>query len=345
MRIKSLALVIVIVASTATACAEDDSSDTPTAGRVYSGPLIAFKRFDPKTEKVRLYTIRPDGSGLKALTRPGPNANNDSDVDFSPDGRRIAFMRDYFPEERGEILVARRDGKILRSLTRGNCKGDCVGDGRPDWSPDGRRIAFQRIVGPVPEDGPPPIVGIFVMDADGSNVRQLTQLEPNSGAEDDQPSWSPDGSRIAFMRSNNTKEPVDASAIYTVGSDGSDLRLVRRMPRKWPGAGEPDWSPDGKRLLFSTFCAFGGCGQPPTGAQLFTVKPNGRSLKKLTDLPGNSYQPAWSPDGKKIVFARHRRLSDEGDIYTMRADGTRLRRLTNRPKLDSHRPDWGPPVR
>ncbi|HYN52897.1 MAG TPA: hypothetical protein VES62_18400 [Thermoleophilaceae bacterium] len=134
---------------------------------------------------------------------------------------------------------------------------------------------------------------------------------------------------------------MDASSIFTVEPDGSDLQLVRRMPRKWPGAGAPDWSPDGKRLLFSTYCYFGSCGQPPTGTQLFTVRPNGRGLRKLTRLPGNSTQPAWSPNGKRIVFARNRRLGPEADIYTMRADGTGVRRLTNAPKLDSHAPDWG----
>jgi Tol biopolymer transport system component len=54
-------------------------------------------------------------------------------------------------------------------------------------------------IGPPPADGPPPVVGIFVMNADGSNVRQLTQLQPNSGTEDHQPIWSPGGRRIAFM--------------------------------------------------------------------------------------------------------------------------------------------------
>ena len=332
----------------AVACGEGSTSGTPSASASHGDAprhgVIAFKRFDPKTKKVRLYTIRPSGSGLRPLTRPGPNEDNDSDPDWSPDGRKIAFTR-FFPGDRSEVLVARRDGTGLRNLTRDGCSGDCLGDGEPAWSPDGRQIAFGRAIGPVPPDGPPPIVGIFVMDADGSNVRPLTQLEPSSGTEDHAPTWSPDGTRIAFMRSNNTAEPADASAIYTVGSDASDLQLVRRMPRKWPGAGAPDWSPDGKRLLFSTFCYFGPCGQPPTGAQLFTVKPNGHGLRKLTNLPGNSYQPAWSPGGEKIVFARHRRLSPTGDIYTMRADGTGVRRLTNAPKLDSHAPDWGGRIR
>ncbi len=310
-------------------------SDAPRNGR------IVFQRLDPDTGKIRLYTVRPNGSGLRAITLPGAGEDMDSLPDWSPDGRRIAFRRFFHTSERTDVLVVNRDGTGLRNLTRGLCTGDCLGDEEASWSPDGRQIAFIRAVGPLPPDGPPPTVGVFVMDAGGSDARQLTQLQPGSGTEDHAPAWSPDGRRIAFMRSNNTKSPQDQSAIYTVNADGTGLRLVRRMPREWPGAGAPDWSPDGRRLLFSTYCYFGNCGQPSTGAQLFTIDPNGGRPRQLTHLPGNSYNGAWSPDGKKIVFARNRVLGPEGDIYTMNADGTRVRRVTRTPKLDAHAPDWG----
>jgi Tol biopolymer transport system component len=309
-----------------------------------NGPIV-FQRLDPHSGKTRLYTIRPDGSGLRAITLPGPNADKDSLPEWSPDGRRILFRRFFNPgqpNETSDVLVVRPDGTGLRNLTRQSCTGDCLSSDHTAWSPDGRRVAFERAVGPLPAAGPPPIVGIFVMNADGSNVRQLTQLEPNSGTEDHVPTWSPDGRRIAFMRVNNTINPVNASAIYTIKPDGSDLRLVRRMPREWPGAGAPDWSPDGSRLLFQTYCRKGNCGQPAAGAQLFTIDPDGGRLRQLTHLPGNSYDAGWSPDGKKIVLARNRAVGPEGDIYTINADGTNLRRLTHAPELDAHMPDWGP---
>ena len=75
---------------------------------------------------------------------------------------------------------------------------------------------------------------------------------------------------------------------------------------------------------------------------MFTVTVDGRHLRKLTDVAGNAYNPHWSPDGRQITFARHRRLSPTGDVYTMRADGTGMRRLTTTPQLDTHQPDWGP---
>jgi TolB protein len=315
-------------------------ASTPASAR--SAGSIVFQRMDPAGGKTRLYTIRPDGSGLRAITSPGSGEDQDVMPDWSPDGRRLVFTR-FFGSEPSNLLVTRPDGTGVRNLTRASCTGDCLSDEYPVWSPDGRRIAFERALGPAPIVGPPPVVGIFVMDADGSNVRQLTQLEPNSGSEDHSPSWSPDGRRIAFMRANNTVAPVDASAIYTVNADGGEPRLVRRMPLDRPGAGSPNWSPDGSRLLFSTYCRFSSCGQAPTGAQLFTVKPNGRGLRQLTHLPGNSYNAAWSPDGRKIVFARNRTVGAGADLSTMNADGTHLRRLTHKPELRAGWPDWRPP--
>lgn len=66
---------------------------------------------------------------------------------------------------------------------------------------------------------------------------------------------------------------------------------------------------------------------------------------QLTHLPGNSFNGAWSPGGSKIVFARNRTVGREADLYTMNADGTRVRRITRTPKLRAQWPDWRPPLR
>jgi TolB protein len=147
-----------------------------------------FSRLDPETQQVRLYTVRPDGSGLRVLTF-SPEAD-DSQADWSPDGRKVAF-RCFFnfgePNERTDVVVVNRDGTGERNLTQDSCVGDCLGSEEPAWSPNGRKIAFGRAFGPFSEEGFPATVGLFVMDADGSHVRQLTQLTPNSGTEDHYP--------------------------------------------------------------------------------------------------------------------------------------------------------------
>jgi Tol biopolymer transport system component len=183
-----------------------------------------------------------------------------------------------------------------------------------------------RALGPLSDEGFPAVVGLFLMDADGSNLRQLTQLEPNSGTEDHFPTWSPDGRQIAFLRWNGTARPRNASAIYRVDPEGGEAPLLRRIPRRWPGGGSPDWSPDGRRILFTTYCYYRDCDAPATGAQLFTMNPDGGELRGLTHLRGNAYQGGWSPSGTKIVFTRNRRSGGVSDIYTMKANGSKLRR-------------------
>jgi TolB protein len=327
------------------ACGTGPPGNQPGVARASS--WIAFQRFDPRSGKDRVYKIRPDGTGLRAISKPPPNAEGDGQPDWSPDGTKIGFHRLYKDGRPDSLIVANADGSDPRDVTQANCTGNCVGSEQPAWSPDGTKIAFSRALGPVPPAGPPPVIGIFVTNADGSNLQQLTQPTANSGTEDHTPSWSPGGGRIAFMRANNTTRPENASSIYVMGADGSNVTRIRRMPRKWPGSGVPKWSPDGRRILFDTYCLFGDCGQPRTGTQLFTIRPDGKGLRKLTHLPGNSYDGSWAPSGRRIVFSRNPKVCcpPSGDLYTMRANGQDVRRLTHAPRRDNHNPDWGRPPR
>jgi Tol biopolymer transport system component len=180
------------------------------------------------------------------------------------------------------------------------------------------------------------------MNADGTHVSQLTQRKGTFRTEDRAPSWSPDGKRIAFVSVNTTFRPAGAAVIYVINADGTHARSVRSLPHAWPGAGAPAWSPNGKRLLYSTYCWFGNCGQPPVGAQLYTIGADGKSLRRVTRLAGNALAPRWSPDGRKIVFVRNARVGPGGDVYTLNVDGTGLRRVTKAPDLGARGPDWGP---
>jgi TolB protein len=334
--LSSCAAVLVTVASASAAAPR-------TNGR------IVFERLDPSLGKTRLYTVRPDGGDLRALTKPAADDGQESHADWAPSGRAIVFRRIIDvgqPNERADLFVVNADGTHARDLTRSSCRLPCLTNDEPAWSPDAKRIAFVRSVGPLPPSGgPAPVVGIFVMNADGTNVRQLTQRVRNTGTEDHAPTWSPDGKRIAFVRTNNTARPANASVIYVMNANGSRARTVRVMPHRWPGSGAPSWSPDGKKILYSTSCWFGDCGQPRTGAQLFTIGVDGKARRQLTHVSGNAEGGRWSPDGRKIVFVRSPRVGPSGDVYTANANGTGLRRVTRSLALGTRNPDWGPLTR
>ena len=129
--------------------------------------------------------------------------------------------------------------------------------------------------------------------------------------------WSPDGTRIAYVRDDD---------VWTMLADGSDQRRLLR-----PGVGAwffVDWSPDGRHLALDATSG--------STVQVWTVDAAGRSLAQRTGGDSASYQPRWSPDGTRIAFAR------DGDVWTMNADGTDPRNLTNTPNVWESGPAWSP---
>lgn len=186
------------------------------------------------------------------------------------------------------------------------------------WSPDGTRIAFRG--------GPESGREVFVMNADGSGRRQLTDTPP-PGTYSSQPAWSPDGRRIIF-RSNRDG---DADP-WVMDADGTDVHQVANLP------GDdryPAFAPVGDRIVVRNDSD----GDPEI--YTFTEGSGGADLLRLTDNAVLDTGPAWSPDGTRIGFERAPRNGLEApdpagpaDIYVIRADGTGERRLTSDPAHD-----------
>jgi Tol biopolymer transport system component len=163
-----------------------------------------------------------------------------------------------------DIWVMNADGSGLIRLTT-----DPASDGRPDWSPDGRRIAFSsNRVGP--PGGPS---DIWVMNADGSGQTRLT-TDP---ADDSFPSWSPDGGRIAFETDED---------IFVMNADGSGQSRLTTDPNSDIF---PTWSPDGNRIAFSSDRS-----QPGTNNfDIWVMHVDGSGLVRLTTDPGGDFAPSW----------------------------------------------------
>ena len=249
---------------------------------------------------------------------------------WKPGGDKLAFesnRADPDPDDSNainDIFTMNPDGSGIVKLTH----SDDVSD-TPDWSPDGSQIAF----GSDRDDGAWRRE-IHVMDADGTNVRRLTTL-PEKAVLDSQPRFSPDGRRLVFTRFISEDHPEE-SALFTVRLDGGGLK---RLTPWGMGAGDADWSPDGKKLAFEAFPEYG------TYGDIFTIDADdGQQLTNLTDNElgvGGSSDPVWSADGKKILFVSKHYFKDESGIglATMNPDGTDRHHISSNPE-DEHQPDW-----
>ncbi|MCM3872390.1 MAG: DUF4214 domain-containing protein [Pyrinomonadaceae bacterium] len=169
---------------------------------------------------------------------------------------------------------------------------------------------------------------IFLMDLDGSNQIRLT----NSPAYDDQPKWSPDGSKIVFMsdRDNNFE-------IYTMNADGSNQA---RLTTNLAADGFPAWSHDGTKIAFVR-----GDLRNPSTFEIFVMNANGTNQVQLTNDAAIDGVPSWSPDNTKIVF-----MSGDSNVFMVNsyeifvmnaADGSGRTRLTNNSIVDGQ-PSYSP---
>jgi TolB protein len=215
-------------------------------------PNGRFVAFASKRDGVsHVYVMRADGTDVRRVTN---GRLEDDGPTWAPDGRRIVFSRER------ALYVVPSAGGPARRLTH-----DAAGDaGNPAWSPDGKLIAY---------DYRRPGFGsreVWVVGADGGRPRQLTKFDVLSTL----PSWSPDGSRLAFQ-SNVYGGHFE---IYTIGRDG---RGLRRETRSSIDTIDPAWSLDGKEIAFSR-----------DGA-IWTADRT-RRVRKVTSGKNDS-NPVWRP--------------------------------------------------
>ena len=169
---------------------------------------------------------------------------------------------------------------------------------------------------------------IATMNADGSGRAYLT--DPGADGLDEDPAWSPDGTRIVFARGH--QDPLTGNFsrdLYVVGADGTGLTALTTTAADERA---PDWSPDGAKIVFQRL------GDAPG---LWTMNADGSGAARLTTGASDG-QPAWSPDGTQIAL---RRIDADGfdDLWVVRPDGTGETQLTDEPPdaYDSD-PSWSP---
>jgi dipeptidyl aminopeptidase/acylaminoacyl peptidase len=230
------------------------------------------------------------GGGLRVLFRCHAPCTFLTSVDWSPDGRYLAFTDDAFNSLSASLGLHILDAKTGRDWHIGAGTSRSLGCplfgfarrsySQVAWSSDGRTLAFVCAG------------SIRTIRRDGTHVRTLATGLTQSGS----PTWSPDGSRIAFHAHGS---------IYVMRLDGSGrTRIVKH-------GSHPDWSPDGTRIAY----------RAPTGVRVVTpagvdVTPHRRALEPAG-------VPAWSPDGTRLAVAA-------AGVVVMAADGSHRRFVTDR---------------
>ena len=315
-------------------------------GSPYKGQIVFVSEQDGGYD---IFLLDEDAAEASQLTR---NAGQDTAPRWSPKGEKIIYLSD----ESGDLQLYQLD---LKEQTVAQVTNSPGLESPPVWSPDGQRFMFTSRQGGNTElfwtttDGlgptrvtdndlnerlgdwsangqwvvfyvedQPEKRGLWLRNPDGVNLVRLT-----TGA-DTNPVWSPDGMRIAFVR-----EHQGNTDIYVVkrSNDNTWLDPVEEF-RLTQGLGEdsaPDWSPDGKALMFVSY--------RDGNAEIYVVRADGSQPVRLTNNAADDLEPVWSPDGKSIAFVS--RIYGPGEIFVMAADGTGQRRLTNNQALDLA-PDW-----
>ena len=229
-----------------------------------------------------IYVMDTDGKNQQRLTN---NRHDDWDPSWSPDGKRIIFFSNRDGHVMGgiptfEIYVMDADGKNQLRITN-----DPNDDRSPSWSPDGERIAFVsnrdgHVIGGIPT------FEIYVMDTDGKNQQRLT----NNPHGDWNPSWSPDGERIAFSSRRDGHFIGDfgiTEEIYVMDADGGNQQ---RLTEGRQNDLLPSWSPDGERIAFASdekgnFENF----------EIYVMDADGGNQQRLTNNPAYDWNPSMVP--------------------------------------------------
>jgi Tol biopolymer transport system component len=279
---------LVAAASAASLCL----SGTADAAFPGDNGRIAFTRVSQNNAAVSdVYTVDPSGATEVRVT----NSTQAKHPAWSPDGTRLAFAdglsiytSDAFGANRSHVVTWTAD------------------IGAIDWSPDGTRLVASLQVCDTEDCN----YDIYVMNLDGTGLTDLTPDLFDEG----KPSWSPDGSKIAFdtLQAGNYD-------IYTVQPDGQNLTNVTATNSR--KVRDPDWSPDGSRIAFSDV---------DTG-HAYGVNADGGGEARLPA----EIQPAWSPDGLQIV-------STGVSFRTSYLDQSSYTDIPQAPNTVSREPDWQP---
>jgi TolB protein len=279
-----------------------------------------------------IYVVRPDGTGLRRITRPGGVAGSPA---WSPDGKSVLF---YETDEVGAYMAktarsrtefvsvelssgrrtlhsASNQTKLSPRFLDGGRIGFAIRSANADeegikiWSPDLRVADVVKGAARAPSwspDGAHLVYERALRRSMNEHFIPTGSVDPEFDLYLSEPftTFSPDGTRLLYSeQSSDGMDPADTS-LAIMNADGSGKRIVYHRPGA--SAFDPNWSPAGDLILFSIGSYFRAPGFPP--AQIATIKPDGTGFTPIVDDGANNGFPTWSPDGSQIVYKHGRQL-------------------------------------
>ncbi|HEY1595118.1 MAG TPA: hypothetical protein VGF74_06970 [Thermoleophilaceae bacterium] len=286
-----------------------------TANATFPGSngRLAFSRSEGAPSQI--FTVDPGGLVASPLT--GDAEHNNFAPAWSPDGSRLVFVQNTSmgnPPFTLELMNA--DGSGLRPLAT---DPSFLAD--PSWSPDGRHVVFQAET---------PSEGLYVVDVDSG--APPVAIPGTAGYFE--PAWSPLGNRIAVA--------VDPDQVGTISTDGSDFQPLDTPPVNLTDR-DPAWSADASTIYFDQGPALLGCAST-TPPQIFMVPAGGGAVTSFSQDPSiREYDPAPSPDGTAVAFARCDDPTDSLDhVWVAAPNGSGAHALTGGGNTFDDDPDWQP---
>lgn len=331
----------------------------------FGGKIVFSFTPDGGFQSAEVYTMNPDGTSVTVLTdNPGdsnadnpsygngdldgdgvkntldncrlvsnPNqTNTDGDVegnacDADDDNDGIDDQFDNCPLAVNYYRVAFSNGLYIWTMNEDTSNRTQLTFGpttyreiEPEFDRAGSRIVFQSNRNNNRNE-------IYSMNPDGTGITRLT----NVAGQNRSPSYSPDGSKIAFVSGRPRPNNQGSIDLYVMNADGSN-QIGLGIPTNTFAAEAPTFNHNGTRIAY-----FAGRLAGATNTQdIYTINPDGTNETRLTTAAGVDNQPAFSPDGSKIAFVSFRGGDTDGEIYVMNSDGTNQTRLTNDTREDRY---------
>jgi Tol biopolymer transport system component len=228
---------------------------------------------------------------------------------YSPNGKQILFSAGNW-----DLWVMNADGSQIRRLTFTKK----ILEDLAAWSPNGKEIAFADFYG-----------GIWVMDANGSHRRLVVPGGGNSG---ESVSWSPDSKEIVFTSGDFLTSPNPGpQQIYVVNASGGKPTQLTHQKGSGVGAGSAAWSPNGRKILFSSDRGDSAREQANNDYNdLWTMNPDGSDVQRVTNTRNlDEVDPSWSPDGRWIAYSVNcPGANGNAEIYVARPNGSHAQPIT-----------------